>query len=53
MSDQTDVSDPTTGKASKVGSGYTNYYRDTRTGAIIGTNSTDRPSVDFTSLNEF
>ena len=51
--DQTDVRNPETGQAYKVGSGYSNYYHDPRTGAILGTNSTDRPPVDFIPLEQF
>lgn len=51
--DQTDARNPETGQAYKVGSGYSNYYHDPRTGTILGTNSTDRPPVDFTPMEQF
>jgi hypothetical protein len=53
LGDRTGVSDPNTGQTYKVGSGYSNYYLDPRSNTIIGTNSTDRPPVDFTVLREY
>jgi hypothetical protein len=53
LGDRTGVSDPTTGQTYKVGSGYSNYYLDPRSNTIIGTNSADRPPVDFTVLREY
>ncbi len=53
LGDRTGVSDPNTGQTYKVGSGYSNYYLDPRSNTIIGTNSADRPPVDFTVLREY
>lgn len=53
LGDRTGVSDPNTGQSYKVGSGYSNYYLDPRSNTIIGTNSADRPPVDFTVLKEY
>jgi hypothetical protein len=53
LGDRTGVSDPSTGQTYKVGSGYSNYYLDPRSNTIIGTNSADRPPVDFTVLREY
>lgn len=53
LGNRTGVSDPNTGQQYKVGSGYSNYYLDPRSNTIIGTNSTDRPPVDFTVLREY
>jgi hypothetical protein len=49
----TDVKDPDTGDAWKVASGHNYYWRDTRSGAIVGTETFDRPDIDFTPLTEF
>jgi hypothetical protein len=53
LGDRTGVSDPNTGQTYKVDSGYSNYYLDPRSNTIIGTNSADRPPVDFTVLREY
>ncbi len=53
LGDRTGVSDPNTGQSYKVGSGYSNYYLDPRSNTIIGTNSADRPPVDFTVLRQY
>lgn len=53
LGDRTGVSDPNTGQTYKVGSGYSNYYLDPRSNTIIGTNSADRPPVDFTVLRQY
>jgi hypothetical protein len=53
IGDKTGVTDPNTGQSYKVGSGYSNYYLDPRSNTIIGTNSANRPPVDFTVLTEY
>ena len=44
-----DVADPATGRRMTVESG-TNYYWVDQRGAIVGTNTDTRPSVDFRAL---
>jgi hypothetical protein len=53
LGDRMGVTDPNTGQSYMAGSGYSNYYLDPRSNTIIGTNSADRPPVDFTVLKEY
>jgi hypothetical protein len=53
IGNNTDVRNTQTGQTYKVDSGYSSYYHDPRTGTILGTNSTTRPPIDFTPMQEF
>lgn len=52
IADKTDVTD-NAGFAAKVTTGSNHYYRSTRTGTVIGTNSEITPGIDFTPLSEY
>jgi hypothetical protein len=52
IGDRTNVSDDN-GHTDNVGSGYNNYYRNDRTGTILGTDSAYSPGVDFTPMKEY
>ena len=53
IGNNTDVRNTQTGQTYKADSGYSSYYHDPRTGTILGTNSTTRPPIDFTPMQEF
>jgi len=50
---QTDVIDPETGETWKVASGHNYYWRKEGTDTIAGTETYDRPDIDFTPLQEW
>lgn len=47
----TDVRDPDTGQSWKVASGHNYYWR--RGDTVVGTDTSDRPDIDFTPLREW
>ncbi len=49
----TDVIDPDTGEKWKVEAGHNYYWRRDFTNQIIGSNTFDRPDIDFSPLREF
>jgi hypothetical protein len=51
--DQTDVRDERTGEEWRVSSGSNYYWRKTGTDVVVGTNTYQRPDIDFTPLKEF
>ncbi|RJP30426.1 MAG: hypothetical protein C4527_09625 [Candidatus Omnitrophota bacterium] len=53
MLGQTDVVDPESGEKFKAASGHNYYWRKAYTDAVIGTNTYDRPDIDFTPLQEW
>jgi hypothetical protein len=50
---QTDVQEVSSGEAWRVSSGSNYYWRQNGTNRIVGTNTYDRPDIDFTPLKEF
>jgi hypothetical protein len=50
---QTDVVDPDTGERWKVASGRNYYWRQDYTDNIVGTNTYDRPDINFSPLLEY
>ncbi len=49
----TDVRDPDTGETWNVASGKNYYWRQQGTNGIVGTETFDRPDIDFAPLEEF
>lgn len=52
IGDRTDVTDGA-GSSANVASGSKHYYRNARTGTIIGTDSEASPGVDFSPLSQY
>lgn len=52
LSSSTDVVDGA-GHTAHVASGASSYYRNDRTGTVVGTNSAYSPGVDFTPMKEY
>jgi hypothetical protein len=50
---QTDVVDPTTGETYKIASGKNYYWRKAGTDVGAGTDTYERPDIDFTPLTEY
>jgi hypothetical protein len=50
---KTDVIDPVTGETWKVTSGSNYYWRNAGTNTIVGTNTYDRPNINFEPLREW
>ncbi len=53
MLGQTDVRDPEDGSTWKVASGRNYYWRRAGSDTVVGTDTYDRPDIDFTPLNEW
>ncbi len=49
----TDVVDPETGETYKVASGHNYYWRKEHTDVVVGTDTYERPDIDFTPLTEW
>lgn len=49
----TDVMDPDTGETWRVSSGRNYYWHQPATGAVVGTDTFDRPDIDFRLLREW
>ena len=50
---QTDVRDPQTGETWKVAAGHNYYWRRTGGGTVTGTQTADRPDIDFSLLERW
>lgn len=53
MLGQTDLVDPESGETFQFASGHNYYWRKEYTNEVVGTNTYDRPDIDFTPLQEW